>query len=145
MTREAGKPLVSHCSWSGLFNFQPNDLSVLLQLMLIDSILTYLLDPSFIIFLCGVIQGDYCAVVHSCPCLGASPCACPYDYSDITLRNNNLPVGLSCSQPISTWAQDMMDSGNTLWVYIHQHPGTEGTSPTSSPVSLGSIRTSEVT
>lgn len=37
--------------------------------------------------------------LHSYPCSGASPCASP---SNTALRNNNLPAGLSCSQPIST-------------------------------------------
>lgn len=101
-------------------------LSILLQLKSIDSILTYFLASSLTIFLHGVIQGDCCAVVHTCSCSGASPCACPYGYSNTTLRNNNLPVKLSCSQLISTWAQDTIDSGNTLWVYIYQHPGLKG-------------------
>lgn len=70
--------------------------------MPIESILIYFLAPHPTIFLHKVIQGEYCAVEHSCPRLEASPCAYPYNYSKTTLRNNNLPVGLSRSQSILT-------------------------------------------
>lgn len=103
-------------------------LSILLQLKPIDSILTYFLASSLTIFLHGVIQGDCCAVVHTCSCSGASPCACPYGYSNTTLRNNNLPVELSCSANIN-----VSTGYNWFWKYlvgIHiPAPWTEGTSP----------------
>lgn len=118
-------------------------LSIFLQLMPMDSIQTYLLAPSLTLFLHRVIQGDCCAVVHSCPCSEASPCACP------CLQQ--------CSskeyQPASTIKQfsaeiNMSTGWDWCWKYLRvlHTPalGTKGTGP-NQHTPLESIRTLKVT
>lgn len=141
MARGAGKALVSFLVWT--IWLLTKYLSVFLQLMPMDSIQTHLLAPSLTLFLHGVIQGDCCALVHSCPCSEASRCACPCLQQCSPKEHQPASTIKQCSAEIN-----MSTGWDWSWKYLRvlHTPalGTKGTGPNQN-TPLESIRTLKVT